>query len=82
MIVDMIVYILREFVLGSLSLLPVLDATIPGDIVAQFFVIVSTVSYFLPMSDLYIMFGIWFALQNFSIIWALLCKIREWLPIV
>ena len=82
MITEFILDALKELFLLILSPLPVLDITMnwQSEFLDWFTDIVSTVSYFLPMADLLLMFGLWFAITNFEILWKIITRIWDALP--
>lgn len=65
---------------GVLSLLPQIDAGIPADIVTTFMQFIYGIGYILPVSDFFIMLGIWFVVTNFHLIWRIIQRLWDALP--
>lgn len=81
MILETILNLIKLAILGVLSLLPSMDLLqLPVGFMEWFTNIIATSGYFLPLTDFFIMFGIWIVVTNFEIIWRTLMRIWDALP--
>lgn len=80
MILEGLISLIVGTLKGVLSLLPQIDAEIPVDIVTTFKQWIYGIGYILPVSDFFIMLGIWFVVANFHIIWKLIQRLWDALP--
>ena len=81
MILEFLLSIIKALLLGIMSLLPSMTALqLPTGFIEWFLTIMNTSSYFLPLADFLIMFGIWLMVTNFQIIWKTITRIWDALP--
>lgn len=81
MIIEAILTVIKVALEFIFSLLPTLDLLqMPIGFIEWFINVLSGVSYFLPITDFLIMFGLWMAITNFQIVWKLLQRIWDALP--
>lgn len=81
MIIEALVTVVVTILKGVLLLVPNLSAIqIPTGFITWFMNIVNATAYFLPLTDFFVMMGIWFAVVNFQIIWKTLQRIWDALP--
>lgn len=81
MIIEGILYVIKIALEFIFSLLPTLDILqLPIGFIEWFVNILKGVSYFLPITDFLIMFGVWIAVTNFQIVWKLLQRLWDALP--
>lgn len=80
MILEGLISLIVGTLKGVLSLLPQIDAEIPADIVTTFMQWIYGIGYILPVSDFFIMLGIWFVVTNFHLIWKIIQRLWDALP--
>lgn len=80
MILEVLISLIVGTLKGVLSLLPQIDAEIPDDIVTTFMQWIYGIGYILPVSDFFIMLGIWFVVTNFHLIWKIIQRLWDALP--
>lgn len=81
MIIEGLISLIIGAFKGILSLLPQLNAEIPADIATTFLDLIYGISYIFPVGDFIIMMGIWFAVTNFHVIWKLIQRLWDALPL-
>lgn len=75
--------IIKVFIslLGSLmKLLPVIDGSIPTEFITTFSGLVASVSYFLPVNFLIVLFALSVQIEIFNIGWKLLLRTKSFVP--
>lgn len=80
MITDAILNVLLALPLLLLNALPAIDINLsdsPIDKVLNYFTMFNAI---LPISDAFIILGIFLVLHNFSFIWSLLLRIKSFIP--
>ena len=66
-----------------ISLLPTLNfRTLPSEITVWFANILLSVGYFLPVADLLVIFGLWMLVINFNVVWKLILRIWDSIPLI
>ena len=66
-----------------ISLLPSLNFfTLPNELAVWFANILLSVGYFLPVADLLVIFGLWMLVINFNVVWKLILRIWDSIPLV
>jgi len=66
-----------------ISLLPSLNfSTLPKELAVWFANILFSVGYFLPVADLLVIFGLWMLVINFNVVWKLILRIWDSIPLV
>lgn len=66
-----------------ISLLPSLNfLTLPSELSVWFANILMSVGYFLPVADLLVIFGLWMLVVNFNVVWKLILRIWDSIPLV
>ena len=80
MITDAIISGFLAFPLTLLGLLPDVSFEIPAGVFNWLFDIASAVGYLLPISTVVEIFGIFLAIKAFQIVWALLLRIKSFIP--
>jgi hypothetical protein len=66
-----------------ISLLPSLNfLTLPNELALWFANILISVGYFLPVADLLVIFGLWMLVINFNVVWKLILRIWDSIPLV
>lgn len=66
-----------------ISLLPSLNfLTLPSELAVWFSNILMSVGYFLPVADLLVIFGLWMLVVNFNVVWKLILRIWDSIPLV
>lgn len=81
MILELICDILKSLILYIIGLLPIWQGLyLPIDLVSWFGNILTSVAYFLPVTDLLMMFGFWILTKNFHIIWKSIQRMWDALP--
>jgi len=65
---------------GIFSMLPQINARIPADIATDFMQWIYGIGYIFPVTDFFIMLGIWFTVTNFDLIWKLIQRLWDALP--
>lgn len=66
-----------------ISLMPSLSfISLPDGFYVWFSNIVSTVGFFLPVSDLIIIFSLWMLVINFDFVWKLILRIWDSIPLI
>ena len=66
-----------------ISLMPSLSfVSLPDGFAVWFANIVSSVGFFLPVSDLIIIFGLWTLVVNFDFVWKLILRIWDSIPLI
>ena len=81
MILEGILSLIKALLLSILGILPDLELIqLPSGFMQWFSSIVSASGYFLPLTDFFIMFGIWMMVTNFQIIWKTITRIWDALP--
>lgn len=81
MLVEAFFNLLKGVFEAIMGMLPTLDGiTIPSGFITWFTNIMNASSFFLPLADFLIMFGIWMAVTNFDIIWKIIMRIWDALP--
>lgn len=71
-----------------ISLLPSLNfLTLPtnlkfSELAVWFANILMSVGYFLPVADLLVIFGLWMLVVNFNVVWKLILRIWDSIPLV
>jgi len=82
MIIEGILNLIKGALIWFINLIPSpepIEVSI-GGITKTFVEIVQGVAYILPIGDIMIMFGIWFAINAFTIGWRLIQRIWDALP--
>ena len=80
MIIEGLISLIIGALKGIISLLPKIDASIPPDIATAFTQWIYGVGYVFPVTDFFVMLGIWFLVTNFHIIWKLIQRLWDALP--
>lgn len=81
MIIEAIFNAIKSVFMGVMNLLPSMDSfQAPTGFFTWFTDIMSASAYFLPLVDFLIMFGIWFTVINFEIIWKGIQRLWDALP--
>lgn len=81
MILELVFNLIKLAILGVLNLLPSMDLLqLPIGFIEWLIEIIQLSGYFLPLTDFVVMFGIWFMVTNFEIIWRTLMRIWDALP--
>ncbi|HYK74655.1 MAG TPA: hypothetical protein VEV44_16290, partial [Pseudoneobacillus sp.] len=83
---EMIIELILNIFIGGFSLLldllPTIDINLPQGFMSWLLDIFEMSGYFLPIGDFLAMMGIWFLVVNFHIIWKLIQRIWDSLPLV
>lgn len=81
MILEAILNLIKGALLMILALFPTMEnLQLPTGFISWFTDLIATTSYFLPIGDFMIMFGIWFMVTNWEIIYKTIMKIWGALP--
>lgn len=81
MIIEAILGLFSLILKGVVALIPNLGSlALPNGLVEWFVNIMSASSYFLPLTDFILMFGIWMLVTNFTIVWKIIQRIWDALP--
>lgn len=67
---------------GLVSILPDINFTLPLDIIQGFINTIMGISYIFPLGDIAIIFGIYFSILNFHIVWKLVQRLWDSVPFV
>ena len=82
MITELILQPVQNLLIFVISLVPDLDIiTIPVGLLSWFTNVVGGISYFLPMTDLLAIFGLWLLTKNFHIIWKIIQRLWDAIPL-
>lgn len=83
MIIETLLNVIKTALLFVIGLLPDLESiALPTGFISWFTDLTSSVAYFLPMADFFVMFGIWFFVKNFEIFRSVIFRIWDSLPFV
>lgn len=82
MLIEGILNLIKGALLWFINLIPTPESIEVGigGIANTFVEIVQSVAYILPIGDIMIMFGVWFAINAFTIGWRLIQRIWDALP--
>ncbi|CAK7050673.1 hypothetical protein [Tissierella sp.] len=80
MILETVFNLIKKVLLFIINLLPTTNINLPDGFVEWFRDTLSFVGYFVPVGDIFLMLGIWFAITNFNIIWKIITRIWDALP--
>lgn len=81
MILEGIFNLFFGFINFLISLLPQFDAiSIPSNMLEGFIYIVDLCNYFLPCSDMVLIFGLWLSVVNGQFIYSLIMRLWDALP--
>jgi len=83
MITELLIDIFLSPLQLIISLMPSLSfISLPDGLYTWFADIASTVGFFLPITDLILMFSLWILISNFEFFWKLILKIWDLIPFV
>lgn len=69
-----------SLLLAVLDFIPTLRITIPSDLLSWFSDLINAVAWFFPISDVFLIFGIWVTVTNFNLLWKLIQRVWDALP--
>jgi hypothetical protein len=78
MILQGLLSLIKLVLKGIIALIPNLSGlTIPAGFMDWFVNIVQASAYFLPLTDMLVMFGIWMLVINFHIVWKIIQRLWD-----
>ena len=80
MILEAVFNLIKNVLLFVINLLPSTNIDLPTGLIEWINNTLSLVGYFIPVGDMFLMLGIWFAITNFNIIWKIITRIWDALP--
>lgn len=80
MIIESIFDAIKVLLVGMFKLMPTLSVTIPSDLLSWFSDLINAVAWFFPVSDVFLIFGIWVTVTNFNLLWKLIQRVWDALP--
>lgn len=81
MLLEIILNAIKALFINVLNFIPILETIqVPGVVVTFMTNIMVQVAYFLPITDMLIIFGLWILTKNFHIIWRGIQRIWDGLP--
>lgn len=80
MITDAILKVLFMPIYTFIHIIPVIDFELDMNILRNLISIFSCIGYVLPMPLIYIIFGIRFTIRFAQIIWALVIRVKSFIP--
>ena len=81
MIFEFILDILKNSLVWLIGLVPVPEISLGDSVVNSFIEMFQVISYFLPVRDILIMLNIWLGICTFNVVWKLIQRFWDALPL-
>lgn len=83
MIIEFVFNMLKGALIWLIDLVPVPEVSLGGldSVINSFVEMLQVISYFLPVSDIIVMLRIWLGIYTFNIVWKLIQRLWDALPL-